>query len=90
MRGNAYRHAQYIGNGYVGSDRIADTVERTGEYASFYIVEEAKFHTLTGDMANSGAHVTEGSAYSWPAGTWIIGIFTAIKLHSGVVVAYLA
>lgn len=70
-----------------GSTFIATTDETTGEFVSIDIVTAAKFEVLTGNCAGL-ADETEGTAVEVPAGTTIDGLFTAIKLHSGKVIAY--
>jgi hypothetical protein len=71
-----------------GSILIADTNQVTGEFVSIDSIDAAtKFEVLTGN--NTGiANLTAGSATAIPSGTTIDGIFTAIKLHSGTVIAY--
>jgi hypothetical protein len=71
-----------------GSILIADTNQVTGEFVSIDSIDAAtKFEVLTGN--NTGlANVTSGSATAIPVGTTIDGIFTAIKLHAGAVIAY--
>jgi hypothetical protein len=71
-----------------GSLLIADTTAVAGEFVSIDVLADTtKFHTLTGN-ATSLANATEGSATAIPKGTTIDGIFTAIKLHAGSVIAY--
>jgi len=71
-----------------GSVLIANTTQVTGEFVSIDSLDNAtKFEVLTGN--NTGiANVTSGSAPAIPNGTTIDGIFTAIKLHAGSVIAY--
>jgi hypothetical protein len=71
-----------------GSVLIANTTQVTGEFVSIDSLDNAtKFEVLTGN--NTGiANVTSGSATAIPNGTTIDGIFTAIKLHAGSVIAY--
>jgi hypothetical protein len=71
-----------------GSVLIANTNQVTGEFVSIDSLDNAtKFEVLTGN--NTGiANVTSGSATAIPIGTTIDGIFTAIKLHAGSVIAY--
>jgi hypothetical protein len=71
-----------------GSLLIADTNAVTGEFVSIDSLDNAtKFEVLTGN-ATGIANATSGSATAIPAGTTIDGIFTAIKLHAGSVIAY--
>jgi hypothetical protein len=71
-----------------GSVLIANTNEVTGEFVSIDSLDNAtKFEVLTGN-ATGIANATSGSATAIPAGTTIDGIFTAIKLHAGSVIAY--
>ena len=48
---------------------------------------DTKFHTLTGNLTGA-ANATEASAALIKAGTTLDGSFSAIKLHSGTVIAY--
>jgi hypothetical protein len=71
-----------------GSVLIADTNAVTGEFVSIDSLDNAtKFEVLTGNSTGI-ANVTSGSATAIPSGTTIDGIFTAIKLHAGSVIAY--
>jgi hypothetical protein len=70
-----------------GALSIANTDAFAGEFVSIDVMTDAKFHTLTGNLTGA-ANATEGSAHVIKAGTTIDGIFTAIKLHSGTVIAY--
>ena len=71
-----------------GSVLIANTTQVTGEFVSIDSLDNAtKFEVLTGN-ATGIANATAGSATAIPAGTTIDGIFTAIKLHAGSVIAY--
>jgi hypothetical protein len=71
-----------------GSVLIADTNAVTGEFVSIDSLDNAtKFEVLTGNSTGI-ANVTAGSATAIPSGTTIDGIFTAIKLHAGSVIAY--
>jgi hypothetical protein len=71
-----------------GSLLIADTNAVTGEFVSIDSLDNAtKFEVLTGNSTGI-ANVTSGSATAIPSGTTIDGIFTAIKLHAGSVIAY--
>jgi hypothetical protein len=71
-----------------GSVLIANTSEVTGEFVSIDSLDNAtKFEVLTGNSTGI-ANVTSGSATAIPSGTTIDGIFTAIKLHAGSVIAY--
>jgi len=71
-----------------GSVLIANTTQVTGEFVSIDSLDNAtKFEVLTGNSTGI-ANVTAGSATAIPNGTTIDGIFTAIKLHAGSVIAY--
>jgi hypothetical protein len=71
-----------------GSVLIANTTQVTGEFVSIDSLDNAtKFEVLTGNSTGI-ANVTAGSATAIPSGTTIDGIFTAIKLHAGSVIAY--
>jgi hypothetical protein len=71
-----------------GSVLIANTTQVTGEFVSIDSLDNAtKFEDLTGNSTGI-ANVTSGSATAIPSGTTIDGIFTAIKLHAGSVIAY--
>jgi hypothetical protein len=71
-----------------GSLLIANTSAVTGEFVSIDSIDAAtKFEILTGN--NTGlANAVSGSATAIPVGTTIDGLFTAIKLHAGAVIAY--
>ena len=73
----ALNGGQYIG----GTDTI------NGAFSAIQIIADAKFHTLTGNVTGA-ANTTSGSAPTIPLGVVIYGDFTAIKLHSGAVIAY--
>jgi hypothetical protein len=71
-----------------GTIYIGDTNQVTGEFVAIDSLDNAtKFEVLTGNHTGL-ANVTSGSAPAIPAGTTIDGIFTAIKLHAGAVIAY--
>lgn len=76
-----------ITNSQSGAQYIGDTTLYTGEWAAIQAVTDTKFHTLTGNVTGL-ANVTSGSAIEVPAGLTIFGLFTAIQLHSGSVIAY--
>jgi hypothetical protein len=77
-----------ITNRTSGSQLITGATQVTGEWASIDSIDNAtKFEVLTGN-ATGVANVTSGSAIAIPIGTTIDGIFTAIKLHAGSVIAY--
>ena len=48
---------------------------------------DTKFEVLTGNLTGA-ANAVDASAHTIKAGTTIDGYFTAIKLHSGTVIAY--
>jgi hypothetical protein len=70
-----------------GAVSIAGTDLTTADFISIDVMTDAKFHTLTGNLTGA-ANATEGSAHTIKAGTTIDGLFSAIKLHSGTVIAY--
>jgi hypothetical protein len=78
-----------ITNGLSGGNYIADTTLRNGDWLAVQVLADAKFHTLTGNIADI-ANTTDGSAPVIPAGTILFGKFTAIDLHSGRIIAYTA
>jgi hypothetical protein len=78
-----------ITNGLSGGNYIADTDPHAGDWLAVQVLADAKFHTLTGNIADI-ADTTEGDAPVIPAGTVLFGKFTAITLHSGRIVAYTA
>jgi hypothetical protein len=80
---------QKITNGLSGGNYIADTTLRNGDWLAVQVLADAKFHTLTGNIADI-ANTTDASAPVIPAGTILFGKFTAIDLHSGRIVAYTA
>ena len=80
---------QKITNGLSGGNYIADTTLRTGDWLAIQVLADAKFHTLTGNIADI-ANATDASAPVIPAGTILFGKFTAIDLHSGRIIAYTA
>jgi hypothetical protein len=78
-----------ITNGLSGGAYYADTDLHTGDWLAIQVLADAKFHTLTGNLADI-ANATEGSAPVIPAGTVLFGKFTALDLHSGRIIAYTA
>jgi hypothetical protein len=78
-----------ITNGLSGGNYIADTTARTGDWLAIQVLADAKFHTLTGNLADI-ANATEASAPVIPAGTVLFGKFSAIDLWSGRIIAYTA
>ena len=78
-----------ITNGLSGGAYIADTNLRSGDWLAIQILADAKFSTLTGNLADI-ANATEASAPVIPAGAVLFGKFTALDLHSGRVIAYTA
>jgi hypothetical protein len=76
-----------ITNSLSGAQYIGDTTLRSGEWAAIQAVTDTKFHTLTGNVTGL-ANTSLGSAIEVPAGLTIFGLFTAIDLHSGSIIAY--
>ena len=70
-----------------GAVSIANTTQVDGEFVSIDVMTDTKFEVLTGNLSGA-ANATEGSAHVIKAGTTIDGLFSAIKLHSGTVIAY--
>jgi hypothetical protein len=70
-----------------GAVSIANTDTVSGEFVSIDVMTDTKFHTLTGNLTGA-ANATEASAALIKAGTTLDGFFSAIKLHSGTVIAY--
>jgi hypothetical protein len=70
-----------------GAVSIANTDTVSGEFVSIDVMTDTKFHTLTGNLTGA-ANATEASAALIKAGTTLDGYFSAIKLHSGTVIAY--
>ncbi len=63
----------------------------TGRYwFAIQVVNDAKFHTLTNNLATGDAiaNTTLASAPTIPAGTILYGNFSAFQLHQGIVIAY--
>ena len=78
-----------ITNGLSGGNYIADTTARTGDWLAIQVLADAKFVTLTGNLADI-ANTTEANAPVIPAGTVLFGKFSAIDLWSGRIIAYTA
>jgi hypothetical protein len=78
-----------ITNGLSGGSYYADTDAHAGDWLAIQVLADAKFSTLTGNIADI-ANATEGSAPVIPAGTVLFGKFTALDLHSGRIIAYTA
>jgi hypothetical protein len=76
-----------ITNRTSGSVSIAGTDLTTADFTSIDVMTDTKFHTLTGNLTGA-ANATEATAHTIKAGTTIDGVFSAIKLHSGTVIAY--
>lgn len=71
-----------------GCQLITGTGQVTGEFVSIDSLDNAtKFEVLTGNGTGI-ANASSGSAIAIPAGVTIDGLFTAIKLHAGSVIAY--
>jgi hypothetical protein len=76
-----------ITNRTSGSVSIADTTQVNADFTSIDVMTDTKFHTLTGNLTGA-ANATEATAHLIKAGTTLDGSFSAIKLHSGTVIAY--
>ena len=70
-----------------GGQLIATTAQVTGTFTSIDINDAAKFNVLTGNVSGV-ANSSIGLATQIAAGMTIDGLFTAIALHSGTVIAY--
>lgn len=77
-----------ITNGLSGGAYVGGTDATTGDWCALQVLTDAKFHTLTGNLSGV-ANTTSGSAPTIPAGSILFGKFTALKLHSGSLVAYI-
>jgi hypothetical protein len=69
------------GSNHQGSEFITNTTLRSGSYTSIVIIADTVFETLTGNHDG-------WSGQTYPAGVVLSGIFSAIKLTSGKVIAY--
>jgi hypothetical protein len=78
----------FITNGQDGGAYIGGTGANAGRWRHLQVVADAKFHTLTGTITGGIANTTSGSAPTIPAGIVLTGVFTAVQLHSGAIVAY--
>jgi hypothetical protein len=72
------------GAGLVGFELITDTSEHTGRFFRLYALEASVVNTATVQNASGNTF----SAVPIPAGGAIDGLFTAVTLTSGKVVAY--
>jgi hypothetical protein len=71
--------------GQFGAEVITDTAARTSKnYAAITVLADATFSTLTGKGITGNAI----AGFSIPAGVTLFGIFTAVTLTSGKVIAY--
>ena len=77
-------------NGQHGSDYYGDTNAHTGTWGRIYCVTACGFTTLTSGVFADGTAVMTGtlSGITLVAGQEIRGLFTAITLSSGKVIAY--
>jgi len=64
-----------------GSELIDDTALHSNPYSSIVVVNSAVFTTLTGNHSN-------WAGKTYPTGVIITGVFSAIQLASGSVIAY--
>lgn len=66
-----------------GGTRFADTDAHTGgDWLAIQVLTDATFDTLTGNLAGTVTGVT------YTAGTILFGVFTALTLSGGSVIAY--
>lgn len=71
--------------GQYGAEVITDSVSRSNKnYSAITVLADANFSTLTGKDI-SGNAIT---GFAIPAGVSLFGIFTAVTLTSGKVIAY--
>jgi hypothetical protein len=71
--------------GQFGAEVITDTAARTSKnYAAITVLADATFSTLTSNGITGNAI----TGFSIPAGVTLFGIFTAVTLTSGKVIAY--
>jgi hypothetical protein len=77
--------------GQLGSALIADTTTHTGPYGAIQALATTVVDTLvSGKLADGTTACMTGTltGFTIPVGAVIYGIFTSIKLTSGVVIAY--
>ena len=86
MSGN--NRAVRVSNGGNGGVFIGGTSATSGSWSAVQVIADAKFHTLTGNITGGLANETSNSAQTVLAGTILYGGFSAVKLHSGSVIAY--
>lgn len=88
--------ADNIALGKGGSVYLSDTTAITGTFNIINVIEDCKFNVLTDasrtDTQSGNTNylnsATAGFCVVVPAGTTLFGSFTAITLHSGVIIAY--
>lgn len=87
--------ADNVALGRVGSVYLSNTNAVSGTFSIITVIEDCKFYTLTDatrtdttGATNNLANTTAGNCVVVPAGATLYGTFTAIKLHSGVIIAY--
>ena len=87
--------ADNVALGKGGSNYISNTTAVTGTFSIISVIEDCKFSVLTDATRDNTvgatsrlADTTAASCLVIPAGTTLYGTFTAITLHSGVVIAY--
>jgi hypothetical protein len=69
--------------GKYGSVLIANTDAVTGRFTAIQVLADTVFAVLTGTMT-----AVHGSLPTFHDGDWLFGLFTAITLTSGAVIAY--
>ena len=83
---------QALALGQLGSDFIEDTSAHTGQWGIIYCISACTFTTLTsGNLPSVPAAVCMTgtlTGISLSAGMSIVGLFTAITLATGKVIAY--
>jgi hypothetical protein len=76
--------------GQLGSNYIGDTTATTGQWGCIYCITDCAFTTLTSGNVPAGTVCMTGAlaGITLKAGMSIYGLFTAITLASGSVIAY--
>jgi hypothetical protein len=72
-----------------GAAYTAATSLQSGSWQALQFITDTKLHTLTGNITGL-ANTDVGAAITIPAGLAVYGKFSALRLHSGSVITYLA
>jgi len=81
----------YQSLGAYGAEYISNTTAGTSKnYCAITMLEDTTFTTLTASnwSAGSTSSVYTGSTVTYPKGLTIFGIFTAVTLLTGKIIAY--